>query len=66
MDGDVEMRHRGERGGKRYRRQKGLAMGSRDVEMHDAEASLHRHSAGSAFALLTNSRKACMSGTVSI
>ena len=40
MDGDVEMRHRGERGGKRYRRQKGLAMGVRDVEMQDAEASL--------------------------
>lgn len=42
MDGDVEMRHRGERGGKRYRRQKGLAMGVRDVEMHDAEASLQQ------------------------
>lgn len=51
MDGDVEMRHRGERGGKRYQRQKGLAMGVRDVEMHDAEASLQKHKAGSAIAI---------------
>lgn len=55
MDGDVEMRHRGERGGKRYRRQKGLAMGGRDVEMHDAEASLQKNNAGYAFVLLIKS-----------
>ena len=41
LDGDLEMRHRGERGGKRYRRGNGLAAGVQDVEMHDAQASLH-------------------------
>ena len=66
MDGDVEMRHRGERGGKRYQRQKGLAMGVRDVEMHDAEASLQNHKAGSAIAVLIKSKTVLPSITVTV
>ncbi|KAL0018055.1 hypothetical protein WJX77_003983 [Trebouxia sp. C0004] len=37
MDGDVEMKHRGERGGKRFRQRKAKAMGLDDVEMQEVE-----------------------------
>ncbi len=40
MDGDVEMRHRSERGGKRYRQRKAKAMGVDDVEMQEVEVCL--------------------------
>ena len=40
MDGDVEMKHRGERGGKRYRKGRAKAMGMDDVEMQEVEVCL--------------------------
>ena len=39
MDGDVEMKTRGERGGKRYQQRKRLAMGCNDVEMQEVGAA---------------------------
>ena len=36
----MEMRHRGERGGKRYRQRKAKAMGVDDVEMQEVEVCL--------------------------
>lgn len=36
MDGDVEMKTRGQRGGKKYQQRKRLAMGCNDVEMQEA------------------------------
>ena len=36
----MEMKHRGERGGKRYRQRKAKAMGMDDVEMQEVEVCL--------------------------
>ena len=41
MDGDVEMKTRGERGGKRYQQRKRKAMGLDDVEMQEVEVRFH-------------------------